>query len=156
MEDKAGEYQSRRFAQSYEALGIVAEFVTREKPFNEYRAGKLLIALKHQIAHGHHVCVFRGETLVAYSGWLPITEELGRLWIAGKATLVPVALEHSDAVAVTVFRVEDPKAMRHLTRASRRLIGAGKRVFYLGRVFSSGGRLPRRRESVLIVPSDVR
>jgi hypothetical protein len=153
VQDKTGEYQSRRFTQSYEALGIVAEFVTRERPFDEYRAGKLMTALKHQIAHGHHVCVFRGETLVGYCGWLPITEDLGKLWVAGKAELVPVPPEQANAVALSVFRVEDTKAMRHLTRASRKLIGAGKRVYYLGRVFSPGGRLPRRRESVLIVPS---
>ena len=131
------EYQFRRFTPSFEALGIVVDFLSREAPYDEFRAGKLVTALKHQVMHGHHVCAFRGEVLVGYCGWLPISEELGTLWVQGKAQLTPVAPDENNAVALTAIRVDDPKVLRPLIRASRNL-HYGKRVFYLGRLLDSG------------------
>ena len=143
----SAEFQFRRFTPSFEALGIVVDFLSREAPYDEFRAGKLVTALKHQVMHGHHVCGFRGERLVGYCGWLPISGELGRLWVQGKAELAPVPADQADAVALTTIRVDDPKVMPPLIRASRKL-HYGKRVFYLGRISSAGQRSPQRRESV--------
>ena len=147
------EFQFRRFTPSFEALGIVVDFLSREAPYDEFRAGKLVTALKHQVMHGHHVCAFREEELVGYCGWLPISEELGTLWVEGKAELAPVAPDRADAIALTAIRVDDPRVLRPLIRASRKLL-YGKRAFYLGRVFHDGGRSPQRRESVLNFPSE--
>ena len=141
-------FQIRRFTPSFEALGIIVDFITRDRPFNEFRAGQLVTALKHQVSHGHHVCAFRGEQLVGYCGWLPISEALGRSLVQGKAELAPVLADQADAVALTTIRVDDPKVMQPLIRASRKL-HYGKRVFYLGRTSSAGQRSPQRRESVL-------
>jgi hypothetical protein len=129
MAENAGTYQLRRFTPSYEALGVVIEYIGRQPPFDQYRVGKLLAALKHQIAHGHHVCAFRNETLVGYCGWLPITEELGRLWLQDKAELAPVPPEHSNAFAVTVVRGENPDVVRAIIRATRRQT-VGQRAFF--------------------------
>src|SRR4051812_22838268 len=99
MPADAGGYQLRRFIPSHEALGIVLDFLVQRSPYDEFRAGKLVVALKHQLAHGYHVCAFRSEMLIGYSGWVPITEELGRLWLQGKAELQPVRPEQSNAAA---------------------------------------------------------
>ena len=147
QQDSAG-FQFRRFTPSFEALGIIVDFLSREAPYDEFRAGKLVTALKHQVMHGHHVCAFRGEQLVGYCGWLPISEELGTLWVAGKAELTPVPPDQTNALALTAIRADDPKVLPPLIRASRKL-HYGKRVFYLGRLFHDGGRTPQRRESVL-------
>ena len=144
----SGGFQFRRFTPSFEALGIVVDFLSREAPYDEFRAGKLVTALKHQVMHGHHVCAFRGEVLVGYCGWLPISQALGTLWLEGKAELTPVPADQADAVTLTTIRVDDPKVLRPLIRASRKH-HYGKRVFYLGRIFDAGGRTPKRRESVL-------
>jgi hypothetical protein len=152
-QQRSDQFQFRRFAPSFEALGIVVDFLSREAPYDEFRAGKLVTALKHQVMHGHHVCAFRGEKLVGYCGWLPISEELGTLWVAGKAELTPVPPDRADAVALTTIRVDDPKVLHPLIRACRKL-HYGKRVFYLGRRLYAGQRSPQRRESIFNFSSE--
>ena len=149
----SGGFQFRRFTPSFEALGIVVDFLSREAPYDAFHAGNFVTALKYQLAHGHHVCGFRGETLVGYCGWLPISQELGTLWVQGKAELAPVPPDRADAIALTAIRVDDPKVLRPLIRASRKLL-YGKRAFYLGRIFDAGRRSPQRRESVLNFSSE--
>ncbi len=125
----ASPYQFRRFAPTHEALGVLIDFVATRKPFDQFAAGKLTIALKHQIAGGNHVCAFRGETLVGYCGWLLITQEMGRLWLAKRAELKPVPVEQADALAVSVVCAEDPGVVRGLIRQSRKL-NIGRRAFF--------------------------
>ena len=117
----SAEFQFRRFTPSFEALGIVVDFLSREAPYDEFRAGKLIPALKNQVMHGHHVCAFRGERLVGYCGWLPISEELGTLWVEGKAELTPVPPDRANALAVTAICADDPQVLRPLIRARRQL-----------------------------------
>jgi len=126
-QQESGGYEMRRFTPSFEALGIVIDFLSRKAPFDQFRAGHLVTALKHQIAQGHHVCAFRGEVLVGYCGWLQVTCELGELWLLDQAELKPVPPERADAVALTLVRVDEPAAVRPLIRACRRLEPA-KRV----------------------------
>jgi hypothetical protein len=122
-------FEFRRFAPTHEALGVLTDFVATRKPFDQFPAGKLVVALKHQIAHGNHVCAFRGETLVGYCGWLLITQEMGRLWLANRAELRPVPAEQADALAVSVVCAEDPGVVRGLIRQSRKL-NIGRRAFF--------------------------
>jgi hypothetical protein len=122
-------FQIRRFKPGFDALGILVDFLTRAPPFDSFRAGPFVTALKHQLARGHHVSAFRGEALVGYCGWLPITSALGERWLAGEAELEPAEAERSDAVALTIVRVEDRAALRPLIRASRKL-EAGKPVYF--------------------------
>jgi hypothetical protein len=146
-----GSFEIRRFTPSFEALGIVVDFLSRKAPFDQFRAGHLVTALKHQIAQGYHVCGFRGEVLVGYCGWLQITRELGELWLLDQAELKPVPPERADAVALTLVRVDEPAAVRPLIRACRRLEPA-KRVFfrrdYANRLHAT------RRNTVMNVSSD--
>jgi hypothetical protein len=146
MPDGTGAYQLRRFTPSYEALGVVIEYIGRQPPFDQYRVGKLLAAIKHQIAHGHHVCAFQNETLVGYCGWLPITEELGRRWLEENAELAPVPPERSNAFAVTVVCGENPVIVRAIIRATRKQT-VGQRAFF--RRDYATERRPARLQSVL-------
>jgi hypothetical protein len=144
----SGGYEMRRFTPSFEALGIVVDFLSRKAPFDQFRAGHVVTALKHQIAQGHHVCAFRGEVLVGYCGWLQVTCELGELWLLDQAELKPVPPERADAVALTLVRVDEPAAVRPLIRACRRLEPA-KRVFF--RRDYANGLQPTRRNTVMNV-----
>jgi hypothetical protein len=137
-----GSYQLRRFKPSFEALGIIVDFLSRKGPFDQFRAGPLTTALKYQLAHGHHAGAFRGEVLVGYGGWLPITCEQGELWLADRADLTPAAPDRAEAVALTIVRVDEPAAVRPLIRACR-ILEAGKRVFFK-RDYAEGLRATRR------------
>ena len=146
MPQDASRLQLRRFTPSYEALGIVVDFLVRRAPYDQFRAGKLVAALKHQLAHGYHICAFRDETLIGYSGWLPITEELGQSWLDGKGELEPVPPERSNAAALTIVCADDPSIVRALIRATRKY-RPGERVFF--RRDYSGRQRPQRSQTVL-------
>ena len=146
-----GGFQMRRFTPSFEALGIVVDFLSRKAPFEQFRAGHLVTALKHQIAQGHHVCAFRGEVLVGYCGWLQVTCELGELWLLDQAELKPIPPERADAVALTLVRIDEPAAVRPLIRACRTL-EPGKRVFF--RRDYADGLHATRRNAVMNVSGD--
>jgi hypothetical protein len=141
MPTPVGDIQLRQFTANYEALGIVLDFLIERPPFDEFRTGKLIPALKRQIAKRQHVCAFRGETLVGYGGWLPITAERGRLWLEGKAELEPVAGDQYGAAALTVVCADEPTIVRMLIRAMRDHL-PGVRVFFR-REYALGRRPPR-------------
>src|SRR5258705_11174609 len=101
MPTPAGDVQLRQFTANYEALGIVVDFLVERPPFDQFPTGKLIPALKRQLAKRHHVCAFRGETLVGYSGWLPTTTASGRLWLEGRGELELGDGERYGAAALT-------------------------------------------------------
>jgi hypothetical protein len=82
-------FHLRRFKPSFEAVGVVADFVSRVPPFEGYGAGTLITALKYQILNGCHVAGFDGETLIGYCGWLQITKAEGEDWMQGSGELRP-------------------------------------------------------------------
>jgi hypothetical protein len=143
-------YQLRQFKPSFEAVGILIDFLTRKPPFDRFAAGALVTTLKYQVTNGFHVAAFRGETLVGYCGWLRIMAGDGEHWVRERGDLRPAANERADAVALDIVRVDEPQAVRPLIRACRRL-EAGKRVFfkrdYLDATHAS------RRNTVMNVPS---
>ena len=147
----AGSYEIRLFKPGFDALGIVVDFITRTPPFAHFHAGALVDALKFQIVHGEHVSAFRGETLVGYFGWLPITRVVGEAWLVGAAELTAVESARADAVALTVVRVADPASLPSLVRAMRKR-GPGKFV-YFRRDYAGGPRAHRRGRFELTDPS---
>ncbi len=72
-------YQLRQFKPSFEAVGILIDFLTRQPPFDRFQAGALVTTLKYQVSHGFHVSAFLGETLIGYCGWLRIMASEGDL-----------------------------------------------------------------------------
>jgi len=119
----------RQLKPSMEVLGIIASFLTREPPFSEFRAGKLLAAIRFQLSSRNHVAMLKGETLIGYCGWLPITNALGDKWMANKAKLVPVPQEAADAVALTMVSFTSREHLLPMIRECRRL-QPNRRVFF--------------------------
>ena len=120
---------STQLVASMEALGLVMSFVAREPPFSEYRAGRLVAALKHQLSTRNHVCLLKDETLVGYCGWLRITVEQGESWLKGEGTLRPVDPARADAFALTIVSVASNDYLMPIIRACRRL-HPDQRVFF--------------------------
>jgi hypothetical protein len=145
-----GQYKIRRFKPSFEAVGIVVDFLSREAPFDRFGAGPLVTALKYQIVNGHHVSAFRGEALIGYCGWLRINHADGELWLADKADLTPLAGDRADAVALTIVRVDEPAAVRPLIRACR-ILEPRKRVFFK-RDYAQATHAARRNTVMNISP----
>jgi hypothetical protein len=141
--DEMGEVQFRTLAADYRALGTIMDFIASRRPFANYKARDVVAALKDQVAHGCHVCAFRGKSLVGYCGWLPITEDIGRLWLAGKGRLSPVSLARSDAAALTIVCSDDTQVLRGLIRTCRDL-GRDRRIFFK-RVYADSSRSERRQ-----------
>jgi hypothetical protein len=135
-------FHLRRFKPSFEAVGIVADFVSRAAPFDAYSAGALITALKYHIVNGCHVAGFDGETLIGYCGWLQITEAEGEDWLRGNGELRPVHPSESDAVALHIVRIDEQSAVLPLIRACRNL-EAKKRVFFK-RDYVPGGHTAKR------------
>jgi hypothetical protein len=141
---KAHPIAYRRLKPGYEGLGLVLDFVARTEPFGLYRAGNLAAAIKYQLSSGCHIAAVQGETLVAYAGWLQITEAMGRAWVDGELPeLRPVPPAQSNAAGLTIVRSESSPALRGLIRCCRE-IGGGQRIFFK----RTGGAKTERRSSV--------
>jgi hypothetical protein len=138
----------RRFVANAEALGVIIEFLSRDKPFSDFRVGVLVPAIRDQLVHQCNVCALRENVLVGYCGWVLITTAMGELWVKGEAQLKPVPADRADARALTIVRVEEPSMVRPLIRAARQL-NPGKRVF----IRRDYGQAPRtaKQTSVLNV-----
>ncbi|QFR33905.1 hypothetical protein [Ancylobacter sp. TS-1] len=133
----------RRLKSSYEALGLAIDFLTREAPFDGYRAGFLAAAIKHQLASGCHIAAIRDEKLVGYAGWIRINRASGDAWVKGElAELTAVPQSLYDAVALTVVRAETRDVVTGLIRGCRRA-EAGQQVFFK-RDYSAGAGGERR------------
>jgi len=141
--DTPGEVQFRTLPADYRALGTIIDFVASRSPFADYKAKDVLAALRDQVATGCHVCAFRGKSLVGYCGWLPITEEMGKLWLQGKGGLSPAPADRCDAAALTIVCSEDAHVLRGLVRVCRD-VGKGRRVFFK-RVYADTTRDERRQ-----------
>ena len=128
MQASAVECRLQQFVANAEALGVAMDFLSRDKPFSEFRVGVLVPVVKEQLLRQWHVCALRGNILVGYCGWVQITTEMGELWVKGQGQLKPVPADRADARALTIVRVEEASMVRPLLRAARQL-NPGKRVF---------------------------
>ena len=137
----------RQFKPSFETLGILIDYLGKSPPFKDIATGEFVLALKHQIADGHHVCAFRGDRLVGYCGWLETTSEIGERWRSGQASLLSVAPERADAAALTTVRSDEPDVLAPMIRAIRTM-NKGKRIFFR-RDYAEDK--PRKRQTVLNV-----
>ena len=114
---------------------ILIDYLGRSPPFKDIPTGEFVLALKHQIADGHHVCAFRGDRLVGYCGWLETTVAIGEKWKRGEGELRSVAGDKVSAAALTVMRSDVPDALTPMirtirtrpTRGARTTTGAGRR-----------------------------
>ena len=82
-----------------------------------------------------HVCLIDEERIVAYAGWLPVTESDGEKWMKGHGELRPVASASTNAAALTMVSVTRRSLIPPLIRACRTL--APQRIIYFKRDYGS-------------------
>jgi hypothetical protein len=115
----------RKLKPGFEALGVLIDFLAREPPYAQLRAGDLLAAVTYQLSHGLHFAGFEKNRMVAYCGWLTTSAERAEAWLQGKGRLDHVAPVSSDAVALTIVKI--PKQEHVLP-----MISTGKSLAFSG------------------------
>jgi hypothetical protein len=114
---------------TFEAFGMVMDFLSRREPFMYYDVGHLSAAVRLQLRHEYHFAALTGRTLVGYAGWLPTSSEAAALWIDDRGPLSPIIDHAVDAFAVTIVATADPAVTRPILRAVRKR-NVGKRAFF--------------------------
>jgi hemolysin-activating ACP:hemolysin acyltransferase len=119
-----------------EALGAVLTFLCRSLPYSEFRAAKIIAAIRQQLATRCDVCLIENGRIVAYAGWLPVREQDAESWLKGEVTLKPVPSSSTNAVALTIVSVANRAHVAQIIRACRRL--APQKAIYFKRDYSKG------------------
>jgi hemolysin-activating ACP:hemolysin acyltransferase len=120
--EDGGKPKALQLRPSMESLGLVLSFICRSSPYAEFRAGKIIAAVQHQLSTRSHVCLVEGERIIAYAGWLPVSEADAEAWLKGEAGLRPVPPDATDAAALTIVSAADRAHVTRLIRACRTLI----------------------------------
>jgi hypothetical protein len=136
-----------QLAGTFEAFGMVVDYLSRTAPFSEFVLGTLAGAIRQQLGAGHHFAAMSGTELVGYAGWLLTSDAVAQAWIDSNGPLIRVPPEQATAAALTTVAVTDPAATRRLMRGAREL-NKGKRVYF--KRGSEGRDRPPRKSSVLI------
>jgi hemolysin-activating ACP:hemolysin acyltransferase len=132
----------RNLKPGFATLGVLTDFLARDLPFANLRAGELLAAITYQLSLGQHVAGFENNRLVAYCGWITTTTAQGEEWLQGKGRLSIVPVESGDAVALTIVKAMKEGQVLPMIRACRDR-NKGKRVFFK-RDYALGDKLSRR------------
>ncbi len=135
-----------QLAGTFEAFGMVVDYLSRTAPFSEFVLGTLAGAIRQQLGAGHHFAAMSGTELVGYAGWLLTSDAVAQAWIDSNGPLLRVPPEQATAAALTTVAVTDPAATRRLMRGAREL-NKGKRVYF--KRGSEGQNRPPRKTSVL-------
>lgn len=127
---------------TFEAFGMVVDYLSRTAPFSEFVLGTLADAIRHQLGAGHHFAAMSGTELVGYAGWLLTSDAIAQAWAESDRPLLRVPTEQATAAALTTVAVTDPAATRRLLRGARE-VNKGKRI-YFKRGSEGRGRTPRK------------
>jgi hypothetical protein len=133
-------------AASYQAFGMVVDFLADSMPFGTFELSEIAPVLRGQLKHSHNLAALRGDVMVGYAGWLLTTVAIGTEWMENRAILSPMTAEDSDAAALTVFASDDRGATTRLIRGAREL-NIGRRVFF--KRGYDGQMKPGRKATVL-------
>lgn len=144
----AGAVQIVQLAGTFEAFGMVIDFLSRTPPFADFETRTVANAVRHQLGDGQHLAAMAGTRMVGYAGWMLTTEEIARAWAEARGELRRVPAERATAAALTIVAVTDPAVTRRLIRGARTL-NPGKRAYF--KRGTEGGPQPPRKASVLIV-----
>lgn len=114
---------------SYEAFGMVMDFLAESDVFANFELGTLAGVVRRQLRDGNNLAGICNNQIVGYAGWLHTNESTGQEWMENRAILRPLKEAEADAAALTVVAVSDPKVTVRLMRGAREL-NKGKRVFF--------------------------
>jgi hypothetical protein len=114
---------------SYEAFGMVMDYLSRSEPYTGFELGNLSKAIRRQLRLGHHLAAMLGDQMVGYAGWLITSKEIAEAWREGKGLLKADPNGRRDAAALTIVAVTDTRATPGLIRRARQL-NPGIRVYF--------------------------
>ncbi|MFO1184207.1 MAG: hypothetical protein U1E56_05420 [Bauldia sp.] len=101
------------------ALGLVANFVSRFPPFDNYEFGIMMSSLRYQLEQKAHLVADVNDRLVAYLGWIETTRAIAEAWVRNDGGLNAVPFG-ADAVAVTILATESPDYIMPMIRQAKR------------------------------------
>lgn len=137
------DFEIRSFRFSYEALGIVLDFLANTKPFTRFESAVLVNMAKYQIRHGYNLYAYRDRTLLGYCGWHYTDREKGEKWLKTGIGSAPVPMDKADAGVLTLVKCEETRVLRVLIRTCRDL-NPDKYVFFR-RDYGNPSRRERRQ-----------
>ena len=139
-------------AASFEAFGMVMDFMSVSDVFATFELGTLAGVVRRQLRDGNNLAGISDNQIVGYAGWLHTNESIGEEWMESRAVLRPLPESESDAAALTVVAVSDPKVTTRLMRGAREL-NKGKRIFF--KRGYDGVVRPDRKSNVLNVNTGI-
>ena len=101
---------------TFEAFGMLMDFLAHTKPFSQFEAGTLADALLLQLRQGHHLVALQDRKVVGYAGWLLTSRAVGDAWIEGRGKLRPVRQDLADAASLTIVAATEKSAIPRLIR----------------------------------------
>jgi len=114
---------------TFEAFGLVMDFVVQVPPFSKFEAKALADALLLQLRLSNHLVAMQGNRMVGYAGWLHTSREVGEAWMNGFGKLNAISADKADAASLTIVRSTDNSATRRLLRGAREL-NPGRLVYF--------------------------
>jgi len=127
---------------SFEAFGVVFDYLSRTDPFTRFQVGHFASIIRQQLKMGHHLVAMDGKTVAGYVGWILTSKEIGDRWQKDLGKLTPVAEGKADSAALTVVASRDRSMLLRLIRGARTL-NPGKRV-YFKREYDDAGKSTRK------------
>lgn len=125
---------------SFEAFGLVIDYLSRQEPFASYDLGNFAAAIRDQLGTGHHVAALEGPRMAGYCGWLITDRVTAEAWANGSGVLAGVPT--GDAAALTVVAAANRPALTMMIRHMRNS-SPGTRV-YFKRGYADAARPPRK------------
>jgi hypothetical protein len=123
------------------SLGLLVEFVSRFRPFDDFEFGMMVQSLRYQLDTGNHIVMGLDDRIVGYLGWIKTTRAVADAWLDQDGPLHAV-LHDLDAIAVTVLAVEESGDILPLIRRAKQL-NPGYSVYW--KRHASDGRLSAKR-----------
>jgi len=134
-------------ANTYEAFGMVINFLSVSLPFSHFELGQFAGIIRDQLVQGHNLAAITdANEMVGYVGWLHTSQANAELWSNDMGPLRAVTDGTHDAAALTVVAASEQQATLRLIRGARTL-HKGMRV-YFKRGYDGQVR-PARKASVL-------
>ncbi|MEP7173343.1 MAG: hypothetical protein ABI705_07635 [Aestuariivirga sp.] len=114
---------------SFEAFGVVFDYLSRTDPFTRFPVGHFCSIVRQQLRMGHHLVAMEGPIVVGYVGWILTSKEIGEQWQRADGKLMATAENKADAAALTVVASKDRSILIRLIRGARTL-NPGRRVYF--------------------------
>lgn len=142
MNEHRSDLKIIRLANTFEAFGLVLDYLSRTPPFADFELGSFAGVIRAQLSYENHLAAMSGKLMVGYAGWLHTNAEYAEAWLRGDGILKSLDGRPHDCAALTVFVVSDARATPRLIRGAREL-NKGVRV-YFKRDYDGSTRGPRK------------